>query len=111
MNRRGAALMFTVSRTSSVFRFWLASISQTSPWLTVSGDRVFYDAYSSTAGRELWTSDGTAGGTAMVKDIIPGGQRQIQSVTAAGEGTVYFTASDGTPAPLPCRRSSTAPCR
>jgi RHS repeat-associated protein len=51
---------------------------------------------STTAGEELWKSDGTASGTVMVKDINPGvANSGIYSITAIGN-TVYFVASDGT---------------
>jgi len=35
------------------------------------GDQVFYSAYDPQHGRELWVSDGTAGGTQMIEDINP----------------------------------------
>jgi ELWxxDGT repeat protein len=41
-------------------------------WLTEANDQIFFVADDGTHGRELWTSDGTAGGTVMVRDIYPG---------------------------------------
>src|SRR4051794_22862914 len=40
--------------------------------LTRAGDRVFYVANDGVHGSELWSSDGTAAGTAMVADLTPG---------------------------------------
>lgn len=45
------------------------------------------------SGLELWRSDGTDGGTALLKDIVPGPQfPQINSLTRAGT-KVFFSAS------------------
>jgi ELWxxDGT repeat protein len=47
-------------------------------------------------GAELWVTDGTAGGTVMVKDINPGsGASQPSRMLAVGS-TLYFRATDGT---------------
>jgi ELWxxDGT repeat protein len=40
--------------------------------LTAAGGRVFFTAYDDVAGRELWTTDGTRGGTRRVVDLRPG---------------------------------------
>lgn len=44
--------------------------------------------------REVWRTDGTAQGTAMVKDINPGGNAAPHALTAFGNGVV-FVANDG----------------
>ena len=36
------------------------------------GNQWFFSASTPTTGRELWRTDGTSGGTVMVKDIQPG---------------------------------------
>ena len=41
-------------------------------YLTNVGGTLFFAANDGTHGVELWRSDGTAGGTQMVKDINPG---------------------------------------
>ena len=46
-------------------------------------------------GPELWKSDGTAGGTAMVKDINPGPQGSSLAAPIGVRGRVYFQADDG----------------
>jgi len=48
-------------------------------------------------GDELWKSDGTSGGTVMVKDIYPGDKYDDgfpENLTNVN-GTLYFTAYDG----------------
>lgn len=40
--------------------------------LTLSGGYLYFRAYTAESGIELWKSDGTAQGTALVKDIWPG---------------------------------------
>jgi ELWxxDGT repeat protein len=40
--------------------------------LTPLGNGILFSAYNPATGRELWTSDGTAAGTRLVRDIFPG---------------------------------------
>ena len=63
--------------------------------LTVAGNTLYFTAVTAAHGRELWASNGTAGGTNLVKDIRPGatGSEPVR-LTAFG-GNLYFTASDG----------------
>jgi ELWxxDGT repeat protein len=62
----------------------------------VLGNRVFFAADDSTGlGQELWYSDGTPGGTVLVKDIHPGaGDAKIGAFASDGLH-VYFPAFDG----------------
>lgn len=60
--------------------------------LTVSGDLLFFAADSPEHGRELWRSDGTAKGTARVKDILEGALGSQPGELVASRGLVYFTA-------------------
>ncbi len=55
---------------------------------------VFFSEKDDIHGTELWVSDGTGGGTHMVKDINPGGDSSPQSLVAMGS-TLYFAANDG----------------
>ena len=64
-------------------------------WLTDVGGTLFFSADDSTHGRELWKSDGTEGGTVMVKDINPDGSSGPGSLTDVG-GTLFFSARDST---------------
>lgn len=62
--------------------------------LNVGADKLFFTARSRTQGRELWVSDGTPGGTAIVKDIWPGSEGAVEQLTVVGND-VYFIADDG----------------
>jgi ELWxxDGT repeat protein len=55
----------------------------------------FYIANNGTNGRELWRSDGTTGGTFLVKDINPGTGSSNPAGLTNVKGIAYFTANDG----------------
>ncbi len=74
---------------------------------TVVGNTVYFAADDGVHGQELWTTDGTAAGTRMVKDLSPtvgspdfeltgspSGSRLSESI--AFNGRLYFAADDGT---------------
>ncbi len=64
--------------------------------LVNAGERVFFSANDGEHGRELWVSDGTTGGTRMVKDVRPGATgSQPDTLTRVGT-RVYFRANDAT---------------
>jgi ELWxxDGT repeat protein len=57
--------------------------------------QLFFAANDGSIGEELWRSDGTPGGTQLVRDISPGaGSSQPRSLTVAG-GKLFFIADDG----------------
>jgi ELWxxDGT repeat protein len=60
----------------------------------VSGT-LFFTADDDTHGYELWRSDGTGAGTAMVADINPGSGGSKPSWLTNVSGTLFFTANDG----------------
>jgi ELWxxDGT repeat protein len=63
--------------------------------LTDAGGTLFFVAAEVGSGAELWKSDGTAGGTQLVKDINPGSAPSgVSGLTVVG-GNVYFRANDG----------------
>lgn len=65
--------------------------------LTAVNSSVFFPALTIPGnGRELWVSDGTAGGTMEVKDIRPGSSSSSPSLLTPVSSTLYFTANDGT---------------
>ncbi|ATB34821.1 HYR domain-containing protein [Cystobacter fuscus] len=62
---------------------------------TAAAGRLFFVATDPEHGAELWTSDGTSGGTHRVGDIWPGtGGSQPKELVAVG-GLLFFTAEDG----------------
>jgi ELWxxDGT repeat protein len=62
-----------------------------------AGDTVFLSQEDGVAGWELYKTDGTTGGTVLVKDIRPGRDNsQPGWLTHAGSGTIYFAADNGT---------------
>lgn len=56
---------------------------------------LFFVAEDAEHGRELWKSDGTAGGTVMVKDVIAGSAGSNPAHLANVNGNLYFSADDG----------------
>ena len=60
------------------------------------GSTIFFSAETSTQGRELWKTDGTASGTVLVKDINIGSNGSNPRHLTNVNGTLYFQANDGT---------------
>jgi ELWxxDGT repeat protein len=67
--------------------------------LAAVGSTLFFTADDDLHGEELWSSDGTEDGTAMVKDIQPGEYSSSASGLTGSGGTVFFTARDGVHGP------------
>src|SRR5207249_2859064 len=64
--------------------------------LTVLGGTIYFAATTPAAGTELWRSDGTSAGTAMVKDIRPGPPDSGVTNLFNVNGTLVLAANDGT---------------
>jgi ELWxxDGT repeat protein len=56
----------------------------------------FFIGCTPEAGCELWTTDGTVAGTALVKDLRPGSEGSTISGFTSYGGASYFSAQDGT---------------
>jgi ELWxxDGT repeat protein len=68
---------------------------------TVVGNAVYFYANDGVHGRELWKSDGTEAGTALVKDVWAGASSSKTGAFADPvnvSGLLYFSATDGTSA-------------
>jgi ELWxxDGT repeat protein len=57
---------------------------------------LFFGANDGTHGYELWRSNGTAAGTSLVSDIVPGPNYSSPGRLTNVNGTLFFTANDGT---------------
>jgi ELWxxDGT repeat protein len=58
--------------------------------------KLYFSAFSSTTGYELWTSDGTTTGTVLLKDIYLGTFGNVWHQKAVYNGKLYFSADGGT---------------
>ena len=115
LTRVGANLFFTAHDGSSGRELWVTNgtpegthlVRDITPgpggtdfepsWsaLPVLGNRVLFVASSSLYGHELWASDGTESGTAIVKDVYSGPlSSDIEELTPLN-GALYFTATAG----------------
>jgi ELWxxDGT repeat protein len=63
--------------------------------LVSSGNKLYFSIPSPANGKELWVSDGTLGGTTLIRDINPGiNSSNPQDITPIN-GLVYFSADNG----------------
>jgi len=63
-----------------------------------AGNYLFFTAYDSTYGKELWVTDGTKDGTHVLNIRDKDGMGSEPSSITESNGNVYFTAYDGAPA-------------
>ncbi len=70
----------------------LSSMSSYSSSFCRLGNKVFFAANDGTNGTELWASDGTAAGTAMVKDIYSGSMSSNPRYLTRIGDVIYFQA-------------------
>lgn len=64
--------------------------------LVVAGERLFFTFHEDTTGLELWGSDGTAQGTGIVKDLVPGiSSSRPSGLTAHGPEVYFFAPAAG----------------
>ncbi len=75
-------------------KVWYINNSNPS-WLTDLNGTLVFAAYDENNGRELWKSDGTAKGTTLVKDIVPGSAGSNPQNLTVVNGVAYFGAAGG----------------
>jgi len=59
--------------------------------LMVYNSKIYFTASDDTHGAELFVTDGTAAGTQMVKDIVPGAVGSVPNKAVLFNGLLYFT--------------------
>src|SRR6185503_10924369 len=59
-----------------------------------AGNAAYFSHHDGAHGFELWKTDGTAAGTSLVKDILPGPASSFASGFTAVGATVFFIAED-----------------
>ena len=71
--------------------------SSSPTWLTVMGSKLYFAANDGVTGAELWQTDGTSAGTALVKDIwASNSSGSSPAYLTVVNNTLYFAANDGT---------------
>ena len=84
----------------------------TQMWRSAPEDRLYFTSNTAAAGTELWTTDGTSGGTHMVEDLNPGTANGVHTLILSdiGSSQMFFGnsgyglrlyATGTSPAPLP----------
>ena len=63
--------------------------------LVSSGNKLYFSIPSPANGQELWVSDGTLGGTTLIRDINPGINSSYPQDITPINGSVYFSADNG----------------
>lgn len=71
-----------------------ASASSSPRSVTTAGGRAFFVEADATHGDELWATDGTVAGTALVRDVDPGPGSSLPDTLAALGASVLFSARD-----------------
>jgi ELWxxDGT repeat protein len=86
------------AQTKKIASFSLDQFGGPSRTIELNG-KLYFSAWSSLYGRELWCTDGTAEGTTLVKDIFPGLDGSISGsfeyFSFVHNGVLYFRANDG----------------
>jgi ELWxxDGT repeat protein len=110
----GGALLETEERAGTPYQFWASDGTPegTQPFYTLDpaanwrppgelasrGDLAFFPLFSAAFGNEMWRTDGTAAGTRLVRDSVPGPPDSVDSAFRKGAflgADYFFSGSDG----------------
>lgn len=83
----------TFNKVKDIFAGGSSGISSTASIAQLNG-KLYFPANDGANGTELWVSDGSATGTAMLKNIHPTGSSNPANLIVIGS-TLYFTATNG----------------
>lgn len=75
--------------------YWSPPESHPGSMFAELNGKLIFPSYVLGQGVELWSSDGTPGGTALLKEIYPGQTGSLPQWITATATAVYFTAEDG----------------
>jgi ELWxxDGT repeat protein len=92
----GAGTLLLRSDGTTAGTFQLARFDSFTASPAASGTRLFFSQTTAAEGTELWSTDGSVAGTALVKDINPGANGSNPGNFVDVGGIVYFTAFDTT---------------
>jgi ELWxxDGT repeat protein len=92
--------LFPTAYSQSVFINSFKTDNYGGPSKTINtGNKLFFSAFDTIHGRELWCTDGTISGTHLIKDINPGLQGSLvdyfEYTSVNLNGIIYFRANDG----------------
>ena len=85
----------SIHRLRSVNPSLVSGTVQIESTFTPIGGSVLFAARDNANGEELWTSDGTAAGTHLVRDLQPRGDGSPAFLTVLGERVLFFAQADG----------------
>lgn len=70
-------------------------LNQPDTAIVTTGSKAYFVSSTPDNGKELWSTDGSIAGTAIVKDIWPGSDGATPRFLTAHMGQLYFAADDG----------------
>ena len=75
--------------------FWYLAEKNNGPMFAELNGRIYFSAKTEENGQELWSTDGTVGGTQRIKDIFAGEAGSKPGWLTHAGNAIYFTANDG----------------
>lgn len=87
--------LWSIDPAGKAARVRLLGAGRRAAKLMAVGARLFFVVDNAATGPELWTSDGTRGGTRLVREIRPGARGSYPQELTAVNGLLLFAADDG----------------